>query len=292
MRKNKKLELFLHIIFILLSVCSLVPIILVVSISFTSEAGVVSHGYTFWPSEFTLDAYKYVFSGGKTIARAYGVTIFNTVVGASLSTLISAMFAYGLAKKDFRLRKFFTFYIFFTMLFSGGTVSWYIICTKWLHLSNTILSMILPYLMNAWNVIILRTFFISSIPDGIVESAKLDGAGEFRIFFQLVLPISLPGIATIALLQTLTYWNDWWLPLLFVDEPKLQNLQFLLQNMMNNIQKMSEASQYGVVVSNEKIPTEGARMALCVIAAGPILFVYPFFQKYFIKGLTVGAIKG
>ena len=272
--------------------CSLVPIILVVSISFTSEAGVVSHGYTFWPSEFTLDAYKYVFSGGKTIARAYGVTIFNTVVGASLSTLISAMFAYGLSKKDFRLRKFFTFYIFFTMLFSGGTVSWYIICTKWLHLSNTILSMILPYLMNAWNVIILRTFFISSIPDGIVESAKLDGAGEFRIFFQLVLPISLPGIATIALLQTLTYWNDWWLPLLFVDEPKLQNLQFLLQNMMNNIQKMSEASQYGAVVSNEKIPTEGARMALCVIAAGPILFVYPFFQKYFIKGLTVGAIKG
>ena len=292
MRKNIKLEVFLHIFFIILCIVCIVPLLLVVSISFTSESGIVSHGYTFFPSEFSLNAYKYIFHNGKSIVRAYGVTITTTVIGTILSTFITALYAYGISKKDFRWRKVFTFYMFFTMLFNGGTVSWYIVCTKWLHLSNTLWAMILPYLVNAWNIIILRTFFIATIPDGMVEAAKLDGAGELRIFFQIVLPISLPGIATIALFQTLTYWNDWWLPLLFVDDPKLTNLQFLLQNMMSNVQKMSENSYYAAASSGMDIPTEGARMALCIVATGPILFVYPFFQKYFIQGLTVGSIKG
>jgi len=180
------------------------------------------------------------------------------------------------------------------MLFSGGTVAWYMVCTNVLHLSNTIWSMIVPYLMNAWYVIIMRTFFATSVPSSIIESAKLDGAGEYRILFTLVLPISIPGIATIALFQTLHYWNDWWLPLMFVTEPKLFNLQFLLKNMMSNIQALFENQEY---ISNSaeqlmNMPREGTRMALCIVVMGPILIVYPFFQKYFIQGLTVGALKG
>ncbi|MBE5040887.1 carbohydrate ABC transporter permease [Ructibacterium gallinarum] len=292
MHKNIKLETFLHAFFLVLCACSIIPLLLVISVSLTSESGIVSKGYTLLPSELSTNAYEYIFKNGNSVARAYGVTIINTITGAGISTLLTALFAYGLSKKDFRWRKIFTFYVFFTMLFNGGTVAWYIVCTKWLNLSNTIWAMILPYLMNAWNIIILRTFFSTTIPDGIIESAKLDGAGEFRIFFQLVLPISLPGIATIALFQTLAYWNDWWLPLLFITEPKLYNLQFILQNMMNNIQKMSENSNYALSTGAMDVPSESARMALCIIATGPILFVYPFFQKYFIQGLTVGAIKG
>ena len=227
------------------------------------------------------------------IIRAYLVTIVTTVIGAVGSTLVIMLYAYPLSRKDFAFRKILMGYIFITMLFHGGTVAWYIVCTSTFHLSNTIWAMILPYLMNAWYVIILRTFFQSSVPVSIIESGKLDGAGEFRIFFRLVVPIAVPGIATIALFQTLVYWNDWWLPIMFIVEPALYNLQFLLQQMMQNIQMLNENSELMTNAAEElaNIPTEGARMALCIVAMGPILIVYPFFQKYFIQGLTVGSIK-
>lgn len=294
MKRNYVPTIILNLIMVLMSLMCILPIILVLSISLTSEAGIAANGYTFFPSEFSLDAYQYIFAAGDTIFSAYAVTIVTTVVGTVLSTLVIALFAYPLSRRDFKLRKVFTFYIFFTMLFSGGTVSWYIICTKTLHLSNTLFAMIVPYLMNAWYVIIMRTFFASAVPESIIESAKLDGAGEFRIFFRLVLPISLPGLATVALFSCLGYWNDWWLPLMFITEPKLYNLQFLLQSMLANIQMLTE-NQSNIGNAGElmlNIPKEGARMALCVIAMGPIILVYPFFQKYFIQGLTVGSIKG
>ena len=241
---------------------------------------------------WSLDSYRYIISAGNTILRAYGITAAVTVIGAVSSTLVVALYAYPLSRKDFAYRKIFMFMAFFTMLFSGGVVSWYMICTNVLHLKNSIWAMILPYVMNAWHVIVMRSFFSMSIPGAVIESAKLDGAGEWKIFFKIIMPLALPGLATIGLFSTLTYWNDWTLPLYFVTEPKMYNLQFLLQSMISNIQMLTENSALmGSTNLLANVPKEGARMALCIIATGPILIVYPFFQKYFIQGLTVGAVK-
>lgn len=293
MTAGKVTNIILHIIFIIVLVMMIFPILLTVSVSFSSTGSIIENGYSLIPKEFSLESYRYIFETPMVIIRAYLVTIVTTVIGAVGSTLVIMLYAYPLSRKDFAFRKILMGYIFITMLFHGGTVAWYIVCTSTFHLSNTIWAMILPYLMNAWYVIILRTFFQSSVPVSIIESGKLDGAGEFRIFFRLVVPIAVPGIATIALFQTLVYWNDWWLPIMFIVEPALYNLQFLLQQMMQNIQMLNENSELMTNAAEEmaNIPTEGARMALCIVAMGPILIVYPFFQKYFIQGLTVGSIK-
>lgn len=285
----------IHIFCILASLACLIPLLLVISISLTSEAGIVENGYTLWPSEFSADAYQYVWQSRATVIRAYGVTIFNTVAGSFLSVTCIALYAYALSRPNLLGKKFFTFYIFFTMLFSGGLVPWYMVCTQLLHIQNTIWAQILPHLFNAWHCIILRTFFNASVPDAIIESARIDGAGELRTFVQIVLPIAVPGIATIALFQVLYYWNDWWLALNLISEPKLYNLQFLLQNMLANIEDLKsgvDSSDASAAISIANIPSEGTRMALCVVALGPILVVYPFFQKYFIQGLTIGSVKG
>lgn len=294
MKAGKKTNILLHIIFIIMSICCLFPLLLVLSISFSSNKSLVEYGYTIIPREFSLEAYKYVLSTPITIIRAYGVTIFNTVFGTFCSTLVIALFAYPLSRNDFKARKFFTYYLLATMLFSGGTVSWYMVCTTMYHLSDKIWAMTVPSLMNAWYVIIMRTFFKTNVPVSIIESGELDGANEYIIFFKLVIPISLPGIATIALFQALYYWNDWWLPIMFIVKPELYNLQFLLQRMMQNIQQLNENALYMSSATDAmvNIPSESARMALCIIVMGPILVVYPFFQKYFIQGLTVGSVKG
>lgn len=288
-------DVWIHIFCILASLACLIPLLLVISISLTSEAGIVENGYTLWPSEFSAEAYQYVWQSRATVIRAYGVTIFNTVVGSFLSVACIALYAYALSRPNLLGKKFFTFYIFFTMLFSGGLVPWYMVCTQLLHIQNTIWAQILPHLFNAWHCIILRTFFNASVPDAIIESARIDGAGELRTFVQIVLPIAVPGIATIALFQVLYYWNDWWLALNLISEPKLYNLQFLLQNMLANIEDLKsgvDSSDASAAISIANIPSEGTRMALCMVALGPILVVYPFFQKYFIQGLTIGSVKG
>ena len=285
----------LHTVCILLSLMCILPLVLVVSVSLTSETGILNHGYTLFPSEFSLDAYKYIWNVKDTILRAYGVTIFNTAAGSVISVLVIALYAYALSRPNLLGKTFFTFYIFFTMLFSGGLVAWYMVCTQVLHIQNTIWAQILPYSMNAWNVIIMRTFYTSTVPESMLESARIDGSGELRIFFELVLPIAVPGIATIAMFQVLTYWNDWWLGINLITDPKLYNLQILLQNMLSNIEQLKNSAETvdasaAAAVANP--PAEGTRMALCMVALGPILAVYPFFQKYFIQGLTVGAVKG
>jgi len=292
-RYNKFVDVIINIVLLAVVLSCIIPLILVVSISFTSEAGIVANGYSLIPSEFSIDAYRYIYNSRDSIISAYKITIANTVIGTLLSILVITFYAYPLSREDFKYKKIFTFYVFFTMLFSGGLVSWYIVCTRMLKLSNTIWGMIIPYLMNAWYVIIMRTFFRTTVPVGLIESAKLDGAGEFRTFFKIVLPIAVPGIATIALFQTLAYWNDWWLPLNFVTEQKFYNLQFFLQNLISNIENLTNASENVANIESalSQLPKEGARMALCMVALGPILVVYPFFQKYFIQGLTVGAVK-
>ena len=292
MKKINLWNILLDIIFLLIAVMCIYPVLLVIGVSFTDETALADFGFKVIPKVWSLDSYRYIVSAGGTIMRAYGITAFVTIVGALTSTFVVALYAYPLSRKDFAYRKVFMFMAFFTMLFSGGVVSWYMICTNMLHLKNTVWALILPYVMNAWHVIVMRSFFSMSIPSAIIESAKIDGAGEWKIFFRLVLPLAVPGLATIGLFATLTYWNDWTLPLYFITEPKMYNLQFLLQSMISNIQMLTENSALmGSTNLLANVPKEGARMALCIIATGPILIVYPFFQKYFIQGLTVGAVK-
>lgn len=292
MTAGKKFNLVLNIIFIILAFLCLFPILLTLSISFSSTESIMQYGYRLIPTKFSVDAYKYIFGDPSTILNAYGVTIFNTVVGAAASVLVISHVAYPLSRSDFKLRLPITYYILFTMLFSGGQVAGYMVTTTMYHLQNTRWVMILPCLMSPWYMVVLRTFFKTGVPNAIIESGKLDGASELRILWQLIFPIALPGIATIALFQVLMFWNEWNLPLLYITNPKLYNLQFLLQQMMQNIQMINESPEFAAQSAGAaKLPSESARMALCFVAMGPILVTYPFFQKYFIQGLTVGSVK-
>ncbi|OPH50589.1 sugar ABC transporter permease [Paenibacillus ferrarius] len=286
-------NLTIHVLFILMGLTCLVPLLLIVAVSLSSEQSVVIDGYRFWPQQFSLEAYKYLLQEGKTIIQAYGVTIFVTVVGTILSLLVISSFAYPLSRKDFAYRKLFTFLVVFTLLFSGGMVSWYMVTTQIFQLKNNIWALIVPYLFNGWYVMIMRTYFMTSIPDGIVESAKIDGAGEYRIFFSIVLRLSLPGLATIGLFSAIVYWNDWWLPLMLIQDDKILNIQYLLYKAQSTADFLSSVSgqNYGTVMQISP-PSLTVRMALAVVGIGPIVLAYPFFQKYFVQGLTVGAIKG
>ena len=287
---NKYLNLFLHIIFMVLLVCCIMPVILVIVVSFTDQSVIDSTGYTFFPQKLSTAAYSYVFTQGGDVINAYKVTIASTIMGTLLSVSSIALYAYPLSRSDLKFKKFFTFFIFFTMLFNGGLVSWYIITTKYLHLKNTMAGLVLPLAMNAWYVIIMRTFFQTSIPPALIEAGKIDGAKEITIFIRIVIPLAIPAVATIALFQTLAYWNEWYHPMLLINKNSLYSLQLLLQIMMQNIQSLTEGG--AELREGMEIPTDAVRMALCVVAMGPILVVYPFFQKYFIQGLTVGSVKG
>ena len=230
--ENKWINLLLNIIFILLAFACIFPVILVISISFTDQKAIFEYGYQIIPKNFSFDAYTFIFESGMGVGRAYIVTILSTVCGTAFSVLVISLYAYALSRPELKCKALFTFYIFFTMLFSGGLVAWYMVVTRMLKLSNTVWALILPYAMSAWYVIIMRTFFQTSVPISVIESAKLDGAGEFRILIKIVCPLALPAFATIALFQTLTYWNDWFNPMLLITDQKLYNLQFLLKHLI------------------------------------------------------------
>lgn len=269
------------------------PIVLVLGISISDEHNLLNDGYQLFPTHnLTLYAYQFIFKWAYMLVNSYGITILVTVVGAAGSTFLISLYAYPLSRKEFRFRRQFTFYAMFTMLFNGGVISWYIVNVKVLHIDNTIWALILPYLMNAFYVLIMRTFYKTSIPDAVLESARIDGAGEFRTFFTIVFPLAVPGIATIALFSTLQYWNDYFLPLYLVSDSRLYNLQFMMYKTLENIRVLQTINNPDVTDLILKLPGESARMAMCILSIGPIIFAYPFFQKYFIKGLTIGAVKG
>lgn len=282
-------DLRILIFFCLLCV---IPIITVVSISFSSDLSIAKEGYGILPKGFTLDAYKYVFKDAQAIIRSYGVTIFVTVIGLIAGLILNAMIAYVLAKKDYTYRKPMTVFLIIPMVLNGGLVPTYIWMTRYLHLKNTIWVMILPMLIVPWFIILLRTFF-SQIPTSLMEAATVDGAGEMTIFVKIVLPLAKPALATVGMFITLNYWNDWFQPLMYIDNRELYNLQYRLYILMRDVQEMLKNSAIsGMGISIADMPTESMRMAMCVIAAGPMLVVFPFFQKYFVKGLTVGGVKG
>ena len=251
------------------------------------------NGYQLFPEKWSFDAYSYLFKAGDQLLRSYGVTIAVTVIGTVIGVVFTALFAYAISRHSFKYRNFFAFFAFFTMLFNGGLVPTYIVVTQLLGLKDSIWALILPLAVNAFYIMILRTFFSTMVPDAIIESGKIDGAGEFGIFFKLVLPLSLPGLATIGLFSTLGYWNDWFNALLYINTPNLVPLQSMLMRIENSMQFIMQNSQNASISTGvlQSMPQDTSRMAMVVLATGPIVFAYPFFQRYFIQGLTVGAVK-
>ncbi|OAT87263.1 carbohydrate ABC transporter permease [Candidatus Arthromitus sp. SFB-turkey] len=291
---SKPTNILLNGLFAILAALCIVPFLFVVIISLTSEESLQLNGYKFWPEEWSLEAYKYIFTSGSNILNAYGVTIVVTIVGTLLGLIIMTTYAYALSRKSFAYKKFFTKLIFIPMLFSGGIVASYLVVTRFLNLKNNILALILPICVSSFHIIILRTFFKTTVPDAIIESAKIDGASELVLFLKIVLPISLPAITTIALFLTLGFWNDWFNAMLYIDKNSLIPLQYLLIKIETSIEFLTNNSaSLGTTAVEQaaKIPRDTVRMAIVVISTLPIILAYPFFQKYFVSGLTVGAVK-
>ncbi|RED64905.1 putative aldouronate transport system permease protein [Cohnella lupini] len=286
-------KLLIHLLFIIVTLCMIVPFILVVSISFTDETSIMENGYQFIPGEFSMKAYEYIFKAPILLLRAYGVTILTTVAGTLLSLFVTAMLGYVISRRDFRYRTPATFLIFFTMLFNGGLVPSYILITQYLFLQNTLWALILPALISPFYIMIMKGF-LSKMPFEIIESAKMDGARELKIFFKIILPLSTPALATLGLFISFGFWNSWFPSLLYIDNEKLIPIQLLLVRMLQSLEFLTSNSdfvnQFGVDTS--ELPTLSARMAMAILAGGPMVFIFPFFQKYFVKGLTVGSLKG
>jgi putative aldouronate transport system permease protein len=286
--KEQLFHFFLYGGLSIFALLCLIPLVLVISSSLTEEKNLAKYGYSLWPKEFSLSAYSYVFKNGDQLLTSYGVTGLVTLAGTLLGLLVCSLLAYPMSRKDFKLRNHLSFYVFFTMLFNGGLVPTYIVVTQFLHLKDTIWVLILAHTVSAFYVLLLKTFF-ATIPDSLIESAKLEGAGEFRIFFQIVAPLAKPALATIGLFLTLVYWNDWFQALLYIDDRELLPLQYLLVMLMTSIEFMD--MNPNATSGMEMVPTETVRMAMAVLAVGPMSIVYLFFQKFFVRGLTVGAVK-
>jgi len=286
-------KLIIHLIFIAMCAACIFPFLVIIGTSVQSEGDIVKFGYSIIPKNFTLDAYRVILHDPAQLFRSYFITILTTVIGSLVGMWVTTTYAYAISRKDYRLRSFLAFFVFFTMLFHGGMVPSYILMVKWLGLKNTMFALILPYLISGWFVMLMKGF-LQTIPESVIESAKIDGASELRIFAQIVLPISKPALATLGLFFALQYWNDWWLTLLYVEQDHLIKLQYLLIRVLKNMEYLNsaEAIEYGLVKPGMMVPSLSARMAMCILAAGPMLLVFPLFQKYFVKGLTVGSVKG
>ena len=294
MTESKTFNRVATILLTVLVIITLLPILLIVVASFTEEQTLIRDGYTFFPKNFSLDAYYYMVKQGAVIVRAYGVSIFVTVVGTCLSVLLTTMLAYPMSRKSFKFRNALAFFVFFTMLFNGGIVPSYIMWTKFLHIKDTIWALIIPnYLVTAFNVILVKNFYQNSIPDSLVEAAQIDGASEFTIFRKIMFPLAVPTVATISLFTGICYWNDWTNGLYYISDEKLYSIQLLLMKIMNNIQALRSNSTAALLgTGTVDLPGTSIRMAMAVIGILPILLIYPFVQKYLVKGVVVGAVKG
>lgn len=292
--ESKSYQWIASIIMMTLSITCIIPFVLLIMSSVASEESIIQYGYSFFPAEFSLKAYEYLWNHALELGRAYGITVFITVFGTAVSLTITSMLAYPMSRSDMPLKNLWAFLVFFTLLFNGGFVSSYLIYTQIFHIKNTIWALLFPgLLMNGFNVLLMRTFFRTSIPSALIEAASIDGASEIKIFYRIVLPLSLPIMATIGLFQAITYWNDWFNGLAYITDPKYFSIQMILNKMMEDIQFLTSNSNLSGRATNEiaQIPSTSVRMAIAVIGVLPILIAYPFFQKYFIKGITIGSVK-
>ena len=277
-KSERRMARLAHVVLIVFSLMAVLPFILLISASLTEENAALKYGFGFIPKVFSLAAYKYISYQSKMIIRAYGITIFTTVIGTSVGLTMTSMLGYGLSK-DIPGRRILNFFVVFTMLFNGGLVPTYLVYTKYLHLGNTIWALIIPsLLMNAFHVMLVRNYFSTSIPESLIESAKLDGASEMMIFRAIVLPLSKP--------------INWTNGLYYLDDTSLYSIQNVLNAINNNIIAINSVSNMGLAINKSEVPALTARMAIAVIGIVPMLCIYPFFQKYFVKGITIGAVKG
>lgn len=301
MKKKKKVEIFtvlLHIGFVLACACFVLPLLMVIAASFSSEDSLIKEGFGILPKDFTTKAYASAFANGAKMIRAYGVTIFQAAVGTVSSCVVAGLVAYPLSRSNFRFKKPVTWFVFATMLIGPSMIPCYIVFAKYYHIADTVWIYLLPGLAGgAWNTMVFRTFF-KSIPESLFESARLDGAKELTVFFKIVLPLSTPAFASIGFMTLVGKWNDYTTSMIYIRNENLYTLQFLLQKLMAEASFLKNLSQNllmmgSVTIDNTSaLPSESLKFAMCVIAAGPMLAIFPFFQKYFAKGLTIGAVKG
>lgn len=287
---------FLSAFMVIMAAVFIAPLILVVSISFSGTDGILKEGYRFIPAEFTFQAYIFLYNASQGVFRAYANTIFYSVVGTVASLFVMSMFAYVISRKDFRFRNGFAFYAFFSTMFGGGLVSVYMLYCRYLHINDTIWIFLLPGLVSPFQCIILRTFINSTIDDALLESARLDGAGDFMIYYKIVLPLFKPGLAAVGMNTFVAKWNDWFTGLTYVKNVKLQPIMTYLQKIQKNMDYLKADTPENAGPERlemlKNMPSDAARMAITVIAILPLLICYPFFQKYFIRGLTIGGVKG
>ena len=292
MTESKAFNRVATIILAVLVTITLLPILLIVVASFTKETSLLQNGYSFLPKQWSLDAYYYIVRQGSVILRAYGVSLLVTVVGTVLSVIITTTLAYPMSKRAFKFSGPLSFFVFFTMLFSGGIVPSYIMWTNLFHIKNTIWALIVPnYLVSAFNAILVKNFYSNNIPQELIEAAELDGATEMQSFTRMIFPMARPVVATISLFTALCYWNDWTNGLYYVDNQKLYSIQLLLMKIMNNIEAhKANANVAGAAAVD--LPGTSVRMAIAFIGILPILILYPFVQKYLVEGVVIGAVKG
>lgn len=293
-RVSKPTNVIFNIIFILLALMCIIPVIFIFMISISSEQSIQMNGYRFIPEAFSADAYEFIFEEGRMILQALGISIFVTVVGTIIGVALTTMMGYVLSRSNYKLNTFFTYVVFIPMIFNGGMIACYVVNTQFLGLQNSVWALIWPLCVSSFNVVICKTFFKTNIPESIIESAQIDGATQMQIFRKIALPLAKPMLATIALFLTFGYWNDWFQSSLYITDNNLLSLQALLNQIQRNIEMMANNPSAGVSMAEyiKSMPREGARMAMAIIIIVPIACCYPFFQKYFISGLTVGAVKG
>ena len=295
MRIKPGTNVVFNFLMVVLSLICLIPILLVVSISLTDEASLWLHGYRLIPRDISFEGYAFLIQNAPLIMQALGVSVFITAVGTVIGVVLNSLMGYVLSRREYKLQKFYVWFVFIPMIFSGGLIATYFIISQFLRLHDTIWVLILPLAVSSFNVILCKTFFRATIPDSLIESAKLDGASQLRIFFQLVFPLSLPVMATIGLFMSFAYWNDWFLAMLYIDNPSLLSLQAYLNRLLQDINFLAQnAAMLGMTQAEllAAMPREAARMAIVIVAILPIALAYPFFQRYFISGLMIGAIKG
>ena len=293
-RISKPTNLIFNMIFLLLALAAIVPFILVFMISVSNEETIRLYGYHLIPKKFSLEAYRFLWNERNTMLQSLGISLANTIIGTLISVVLTTSMGYVLSRPQYRLKGFLTYMIFIPMIFSGGMVASFVVNVNILHLRDTIWSMILPLLLSSFNIVICRSFFKSTIPESVIESAHIDGASQLRIYSGIVMPLSTPVIATMGLFSCFGYWNDWFQASLYISNPKLIPLQTMLMKLQADIDYIASNPAAGISLQQyiANMPTNGVRMAIAVVVIIPIACAYPFFQKYFISGLTIGAVKG
>ena len=282
---------FIYMIISFAALGTLIPFLIVLSGSFTAESELITHGVSLWPRTFSTAGYNFLFANNDSIIIGYRVTIIVTAIGTIISLFLTSTLAYVISIKTVKLRNFISFFVYFTMLFSGGLVPWYIILVRYLGLNDSIWALILPMLITPFFVMLMRTYF-KGVPESLRESALIDGASEFRVLLQIILPVSKPIIATITLFYMLNYWNDWYHALFFINDRNLVPLQFNLYRIMANLNFLSSQSSIAQTgVQHVILPSQSVRMATVILTIGPIIFIYPFIQKHFVKGILIGSVK-